>query len=262
MAINRINAKVKREERQIMESPGSASQSPVIEIRGLTKSFGNHLALGGIDLKVRQGESVAIFGPNGAGKTTLLKVLATIMNPSSGTVLVDGLNLKDNAEDIRRRIGVVAHQTFLYSNLTAHENLEFYSRLYDVPRRKERIQEVIALVGMTARRYDRVGTLSRGMQQRLSIARSLLHRPSIILLDEPETGLDQQATSMLWQALRSEEEAKRTIIHATHNLERGLEMSDRLLILDRGRIVYEGASQAVDLANLKQAYQHCTRVES
>ncbi len=243
-----------------MARPGSAAQVWALEVQGLTKSFGNHLALRGIDLEVGQGESVVIFGPNGAGKTTLIKVLATIMNPSSGKVLVDGLNLKNDAEEARRRIGVVSHQSFLYSNLTTYENLEFYSRMYDVPRRRERIHEVVAMVGMTSRLHDRVGTLSRGMQQRLAIARSLLHKPAIMLLDEPETGLDQQAISMLWRALQTEGERKPSIILTTHNLERGLELGDRLLILDRGMIVYEGSRQALDLATLKEAYHQSTRV--
>ena len=242
----------------MMEGQRSASQALAIETQGLTKSFGHHLALRGIDLGARDGESVVIFGPNGAGKTTLIKVLATIMKPSSGKVLVNGLNLKDSADEIRRRIGIVTHQTFLYNNLTAYENLEFYCRMYDVPERKERIQEVVAAVGMTSRLYDRVGTLSRGMQQRFSIARSLLHKPTIILLDEPETGLDQQATSMLWETLTIEGKEKRTIIHTTHSLERGLERCERLLIMSRGKIAYEGSRQTLDLADLKQAYQHYT----
>ena len=243
-----------------MKGAISTSQACVIEAQGLTKFFGNNLTLRGIDLQVSREESVVIFGPNGAGKTTLIKVLATIMNPSSGRVLVDGLNLKNNAEDIRRRIGVVTHQTFLYSNLTAYENLEFYSRMYDVSGAKKRIQEVVAIVGMTSRLYDRVGTLSRGMQQRLSIARALLHKPVIMLLDEPETGLDQQGVSMLWGVVQAGEEGKRTIILTTHSLERGLELGDRLLILDKGKIVYEGLKPALDLAGLKQAYQNSTRV--
>lgn len=233
-----------------------------IEIQGLTKSFGDHLALRGLDLKVMRGESVVIFGPNGAGKTTLIKVLATIMRPSSGKILINGLNLGDNAEDIRRRIGIVTHQTFLYSNLTAYENMEFYGRMFDVPRQKERIHEVVAMVGMTPRLYDRIGTLSRGMQQRLSIARCLLHKPSIILLDEPETGLDQQAISLLWGLLQAEGEEKRSIILTTHNLERGLELCDRLLILVQGKIAFEGTRQALDLAGLKQVYYNCTRIET
>ncbi len=245
-----------------MGRTNTTPQALAVKLQGLTKSFNNHLALAGIDLEIRQGESVVICGPNGAGKTTLIKVLATIMNPSSGKVLIEGLSLKDNAEEIRRRIGVVAHQTFLYSNLTAYENLEFYSRMYAIPRAKERIHEVLAMVGMTSRLHDRVGTLSRGMQQRLSIARSLLHKPAIMLLDEPETGLDQQAISMLWEALEAEGEIKRTIILTTHNLERGLKVGERLLILDKGKIVYEGSRQVLDLAGLKKVYEDSTRVRT
>ncbi len=245
-----------------MGEQGATAQAWAIQAQELIKSFGNHRALNGIDLDVKHGESVVIFGPNGAGKTTLIKVLATILNPSSGRIMVDGLNFKDNAEEIRRRIGIVAHQTFLYENLTAYENLEFYARMYDVPRRKERIQELVAMVGMTSRLHDRVGTFSRGMQQRLSIARSLLHRPIIMLLDEPETGLDQQAIPILWEALRTEGEGKRTIILTTHSLERGLELGERLLILDKGKIVYEGSRQTLDLAGLKKAYEDSTRVKA
>lgn len=245
-----------------MEEIHAANQAWAIEAQGLIKYFGNHIALRGVDLNVAQGESVVIFGPNGAGKTTLIKVLATIMNPSLGTILIDGISLKNNAEEVRRRIGVITHQTFLYSNLTAYENLEFYSRMYDVPRAKERIREVVAMVEMTSRLYDRVGTLSRGMQQRLSIARSLLHKPAIMLLDEPETGLDQQAISILRGALKTEDGGKRTIVLTTHSLERGLEMSDRLLILDQGRIVYERSTKTLDLASLKEAYRRSTRVRT
>lgn len=242
-----------------MEKPRPAAQDWAIEIRGLTKAFSNKLALRGIDLRVGRGESVVIFGPNGAGKTTLIKVLATIMNPTSGIVLVDGLNIKHNAEEIRSKIGVVTHRTFLYSNLTAYENLEFYSCMFHVPQRKERIHEVLAMLEMASRLHDRVGTLSQGMQQRLAIARVLLHKPSIMLLDEPEAGLDWQAISMLWKALETEGEQKRTIILTTHNLERGLELGDRLLILNRGKIVYQKTRQDLDLPALKEAYQHSMR---
>ncbi len=243
-----------------MAEVNTASEALAIEVRGLTKSFGTHLALKGIDIEVKQGESVVIFGPNGAGKTTLIKILATIMNPSSGKILINGLSLKNDAEQIRRSIGVITHQTFLYGNLTAYENLQFYSRMYDVPDIKERIHEVVALVDMTSRLHDRIDTLSRGMQQRLSIARSLLHKPAIMLLDEPETGLDQQAISILREALQTEETEKRTIILTTHSLERGLELGNRLLILSQGRIVYENSTETLDLASLKAAYHHSTRV--
>lgn len=244
-----------------MEIP-RAAQPWAIEVTGLTKSYGHHLALRGIDLKVREGESVVIFGPNGAGKTTLIKALATIIKPSSGTVLIDGLNLENKAEDMRRRIGVVTHHTFLYSHLTAYENLDFYSRLYDIPNRRERIQEVAALVEMTARLHDRIDSLSRGMQQRFSIARSLLHQPSIMLLDEPETGLDQRAISILWSALPTGETGKRTVILTTHNLERGFELGDRLIILDKGKIAYEGSRPTLNLTSLKEVYDSTTRART
>ncbi len=243
-----------------MAEVNTASEALAIEVRGLTKSFGTHLALKGIDIEVKQGESVVIFGPNGAGKTTFIKILAAIMNPSSGKILINGLSLKNDAEQIRRSIGVITHQTFLYGNLTAYENLQFYSRMYDVPDIKERIHEVVTLVDMTSRLHDRIDTLSRGMQQRLSIARSLLHKPAIMLLDEPETGLDQQAISILREALQTEETEKRTIILTTHSLERGLELGNRLLILSQGRIVYENSTETLDLASLKAAYHHSTRV--
>jgi heme exporter protein A len=232
-----------------------------IETDGLTKSFGVQRVLRGIDIKVARGESVVIFGPNGAGKTTLIKILATIMNPTSGAFRVNGLSAKDNAEAIRRSIGVITHQTFLYGALTARENLEFYARLYDVPRRRERIEELAALVGLTSRLHDRVGTFSRGMQQRLSIARAMLHRPSIMLLDEPETGLDQQAVIVLRDALRAGSGERPSIVLTTHNLERGLELSDRLLILARGKIVYERPTRAIDLAGLRAVYCECTGVK-
>ena len=244
-----------------MRLSSSASSAWAIETHGLTKSFGHRFALRDIDLQVQPGEIVVIIGPNGAGKTTLIKVLATIMNPSSGSIFIDGLPIKNNAEETRYKIGVVTHQIFLYSNLSAYENLEFYSRMYDVPRAKERIHEVVAMVGMSARLYDRVGTLSRGMQQRLSLARALLHDPAIMLLDEPETGLDQQAISMLWQSLQTERGEKRTIVLTTHNLEWGLERCDCLLILAKGKIVYQESAKAFDQASLKQVYQQYTGVE-
>ena len=239
-----------------------ASRALSIKVEGLTKSFGSRLTLREIDLEIKQGESVVIFGPNGAGKTTLLKVMATIMNPSSGKVLIDGLDSKERAEEARRRIGIVTHNTFFYGNLTAYENLDFYGRLYDVPGRQERIQEVVSMVGMTPRLHHRVATLSRGMQQRLSIARSLLHKPSIMLLDEPETGLDRQANAMLWDIFQTEVEYRRTVILTTHNLGLGLEVAERVLILDKGRIVYDGSRQALDLPALEKIYQNSTRTEA
>lgn len=229
-----------------------------IEVRGLTKAFDDFPALRGIDLEVASGESLVIFGPNGAGKTTLIKVLSTIIRPSSGTVLIGGLNIKEHAEQVRRLIGLVSHHPLLYSNLSAFENLEFYGRLYDVPNLKERINEVTAMVSMTPRLRDRVGTFSRGMQQRFAIARALLHQPQIMLLDEPETGLDPQAVAQLWDMLQEKVAGKRTVVMTTHNLEHGLKLASRLLILARGKIVFEGSGKSLNLAGLKRVYQEST----
>jgi len=227
----------------------------VIETRGVTKRFGNRLVLKGVDLTVRRGELAVLFGPNGAGKTTLLRILATIMNPTAGTITIDGLNAKDDAGAIRRKIGVVSHQTFLYNDLTIQENLDFYARLYDVPQRKERIQETVEMVGMAARLNDRVGTLSRGMQQRVAIARAVLHQPAILLFDEPETGLDQRIISVLWDNLRYEKGVKRTIVLTTHDLDRGLELGERFLVLSRGTVVYDNVRAQVDTSLLRQTYE-------
>jgi len=227
----------------------------VIETRGVTKRFGNRLVLKGIDLTVRRGELAVLFGPNGAGKTTLLRILATIMNPTAGTITIDGFSAKDDAGVIRRKIGVVSHLTFLYNDLTIRENLDFYARMYDVPQRKERIQETVEMVGMGARLNDRVGTLSRGMQQRVAIARAVLHQPEILLFDEPETGLDQRIISVLWDNLRYEKGVKRTIVLTTHDLDRGLELGERFLVLSRGTVVYDNVRAQVDASLLRQSYE-------
>ncbi len=229
-----------------------------IEVHGVTKSFGYHLVLRGIDLQLKRGEFLAIFGRNGAGKTTFLKVLATLLKPSSGSVRLAGLDLNDNSMEIQRKIGVVSHQTFLYDELTAYENLRFYGRMYDVPDLEERIHELLAKVGLTSRIHDRVRTLSRGMQQRLAIARAMVHDPSILLLDEPETGLDQYASAMLRELLVTFDAEERTVVMTTHSLERGLQMGNRTVILSKGRIAYEGSNKDLNLTELQEIYRRYT----
>ncbi|MDO8577681.1 MAG: ABC transporter ATP-binding protein [Dehalococcoidales bacterium] len=235
-----------------------ATRPLAFQIHGLTKAFGSRKALRSVDLEIQSGKSLVIFGPNGAGKTTLMKILSTVMNPTSGTILVNGLDLKTHAWEIRRNIGIITHQTLLYGNLTGYENLQFYGRMFDVPDLETRIREIVGLVGMTARQHDRVATLSRGMQQRFAIARALVHKPSIVLMDEPETGLDQEAIPLLWNAMPDDSGRRRTIILVTHSLERGLELGDSIIILDRGKIVFEGVREALDLAGVQAAYRKST----
>ncbi len=241
-----------------MNETGTGSGAWAIEVEGLGKSFGNHRALTGIDLKVGSGEHVTVFGPNGAGKTTLIKVLSTLMKPSAGTVRLDGSDISKAPTEVRRKIGLVAHQTFLYDDLTVYENLKFYGKMYDVINLEEQIQDVVRWVRLEARLHDRVGTLSRGMQQRISIARAVIHNPSIVLLDEPEVGLDPRAIVMVREVLDSLSVGERTVVMTTHNLEQGIEMSDRVVILDKGRIVYQEQKDRIDIATFRETYDRYT----
>jgi len=228
----------------------------MIQIQDLVKSFGHTYALHGVDLEVSRGQFLTVVGPNGAGKTTLLRILATLLRPTSGLVHIDGLDLPSRSAEIRRRIGFVSHQSLTYGKLTVEENLTFYGRIYDVPTVEERVDTLLDLVGLQARRHDPARTLSRGMQQRLSIARAIIHQPSLMLLDEPYTGLDQQAADMLRQLLQTIAAESRTVVMTTHNLQRALEFSDTVAILAKGRIVYQAQDASLTLDDLRQAYWH------
>lgn len=223
-------------------------------MRGLWKYFDHFPALRGLDVDLARGRFLTIFGPNGAGKTTLIKVLSTQIHPSEGMVEVGGLPLPSQADKLRRRIGVISHNTYLYSALSARENLVFYGRMYGVGDLEDRVSSLLDDVGLGGRRDDRVATYSRGMQQRLSIARALLHDPDIMFLDEPYTGLDQHASKMLRGVLETLHTGERTIILTTHNLEQGLEMCDEVAIQVRGRMVYREPIAAVDRADFEHTY--------
>jgi heme exporter protein A len=226
----------------------------VIQIQGLVKSFGHTYALRDVDLKVAQGQFLTIVGPNGAGKTTLLRILATLLKPTSGLVNIDGLDMASRSGEIRSRIGFVSHQSLTYDKLTVEENLKFYGRLYDVVGLEERVDSLIHLVGLHARRRDPARTLSRGMQQRLSIARAIIHQPSLLLLDEPYTGLDQQAAEMLRTLLQTVNEESKTVVMTSHNLQRAVELCDTVAILTSGRIVCEMENENLNLDRLREIY--------
>lgn len=228
----------------------------MIEVQGLVKSFGHTYVLRDVDLEVTQGQFLTIVGPNGAGKTTLLRILATLLRPTSGLVRIAGLDMASRSAEIRRRIGFVSHQSLTYSKLTVEENLVFYGRIYDVRAVKERVDTLLNLVGLEARRRDTTRTLSRGMQQRLSIARAMIHQPSLLLLDEPYTGLDQQAAEMLRHLLQAITTESCTVVMTTHNLQRALELCHTVAILTRGRIVHEAENTSLTLDDFRQAYWH------
>jgi len=208
----------------------------MIEVRGLVKRFGVKSVLRGLNFSVQPGEFVALLGPNGAGKTTFLRILASLSRPSLGQVQVAGFSLPGQAASVRRRLGVVSHLPLLYGDLTAEENLQFFGRMYALPDMSRRIDEVLEMVGLAARRRDLVRTFSRGMQQRLAIGRAVLHNPEVMLFDEPYTGLDQQASEMLDTVLREVAARGRTVVMTSHDLARAEDLATRFDILSRGLI--------------------------
>ena len=227
----------------------------MIEVCGLVKSFGVRMALAGVDLSVEEGESVTLVGPNGAGKTTLLRTLGTLTRPTSGKVRIAGLDPAKAGEDVRRRIGFLSHRTFLYGDLTAEQNLRFYGRMYGLDGESARATILLERVGLMGRRHDLVRTLSRGMQQRLAVARAVLHRPDLLLLDEPYTGLDPTAAQDLTGLLLELVGEGCTILMTTHNLERGFAVGERVLLLARGCIVYDELRQEIDLDTFADTYR-------
>lgn len=241
----------------VTSTPDLSGES-IISVKGLTRTFNDFLALRGVDVDISAGERVAVLGPNGAGKTTLLKILSSAITSSSGEVTIKSIRLKDKNPEVRRYIGVVSHQTFLYQELTAYENFMFYCRMYDVPDKDQRIKEIIDSVDMTPRLHDRVSTLSRGMQQRLSIGRALLHNPEILLLDEPDTGLDWHSLSSLWEIMNREDGVNRTVIFTTHNLNRGCALSNRIIIMNRGKIIHDSPSSELDGGKVEETYIRLT----
>ena len=229
----------------------------MIQLQNLVRSFGHTSALRGVNLEVPDGEFLTIVGPNGAGKTTLLRILATLLKPTAGCVRIAGLDVASDAAEVRRKIGFVSHQPLVYGHLTVEENLCFCGRLYDVQGLTQRVDELVHQVGLAARRHSPARTLSRGMQQRLSVARAIIHHPSLFLLDEPYASLDQQGNRMLSDLLRKQGPIGRTVILSTHNLQQALELCDRLIILSKGQIAYQAPGSALTLAQLQEAYaQH------
>ena len=236
-------------------APAPESAEAAIVVRGVRVAFGATVVLRGVDLDLPWGARLALLGPNGAGKSTLLRAIATLSRPNGGTVRIAGLDAFAEATAVRRLIGVVAHQTYLYDELTALENLRFYADLYDLPDAAALAAAMLDRVGLTARRNVRAGSLSRGQQQRLTLARALLHDPPLLLLDEPDTGLDLAAFGLLESLLLGEE---RTVVLTTHNLRQAARLCDRYAILNGGLIVREGLLTMNDGEALEASYREQT----
>jgi heme exporter protein A len=221
-----------------------------VRAEGLTRTFAGTPVLTGVDLTVRGGEALALLGPNGAGKTTLLRILALLLRPSGGRLALFGTDARTAPPALRRRIGYVGHESLCYPDLTAAENLAFYARLFEVPEAPRRIAELLAWAGLEAAERRPVRVYSRGMGQRLALARALLHEPDLLLLDEPFSGLDPQAVDALQERLGTLRAAGHAIVLTTHDLERAAPVATRLALLHRGRIAWahDGPPEAVAVA--------------
>ncbi|MBW1999316.1 MAG: ABC transporter ATP-binding protein [Deltaproteobacteria bacterium] len=232
----------------------SLGQNPAIEVRGLVKKFGFRSVLRDIDLVLNGGKILALFGPNGAGKTTLLKILCSLMLPTSGKVSVKGLDPKHDREELCKEIGVILDGTFLYKHFTAKENLRFYGRLYGVEKLNERIAQLLELVGLTHCGDEYVNTFSKGMLQRLSIARAIINDPSVLFFDEPYNGLDQQGVEILRTILEEFKEQGKTVVITSHDIDRGLELCDEIAILRGGRLVFTERISSIPRDDFKRLY--------
>lgn len=223
-----------------------------LSVDGVTKRFGRQFALSDLTLDVESGESLGLFGPNGAGKTTLLRLLSTLSTPTDGAVRLDGEALTPDNTAARRRIGVTTHDTMLYDDLTARENLHLHARLHGVER--SRCETVLDRVGLATRASSRPAEFSHGMRKRLSLARALLHDPDVLLLDEPYAGLDRRSATTLQDVLDSVE--ARTVVMATHDFERGFDHCDRLVVLDGGDVrLDEPAAAFADASAFVERYR-------
>lgn len=212
----------------------------------LTKSFGGRKAVDDVSFTLPEGAFLSVFGPNGAGKTTLLRMLATLSRPTEGTIEVGGISLKEEPDRARESIGLISHNPMLYPDLTAEENLLLYAKLYGVENPQKRVIELLDAVGLKHRRLDRVRTFSRGMTQRTSIARALINDPSLVLLDEPYSGLDPHAIEIFDELIESVRE-NRTFVMVSHDLDKGLALASHVLVMAKGRVV--AFAEKADLAD-------------
>ncbi len=240
------------------ERPDPSSQA-IVRCGDLEKSYGQRPAIRNLSLTIDAGERVALFGDNGAGKSTLLQLISGLLRPSGGGIRVFGGQPWGHAgARARARIGALSHQSHLYEELSARENLALYGKLYGVTDPQARADELISEFGLTGRRVDPVRTLSRGMTQRVSLMRALIHHPALLLLDEPETGLDATSREMLAQHI-TEQASGVTVVLATHNVEMGVSLTTRDIVLRDGEIVHDSESLGEQAANAERRRDEVAR---
>lgn len=228
--------------------------APIVEVGELTRAFGSRMAVAGVTFSLAPGDCLAVFGPNGAGKTTLLRVLAGLLKPSSGSARLAGVALPGGAL-ARSRVGLISHHTMLYEALSARENVRFAARLYAIPDPGRRVDDALRRMSMLERADAPVRLLSRGMQQRVSIARAMVHSPQIVLADEPYSGLDESGARSLTALLRELRSAGAAVVIVTHNLVEGLSLATHAAVMQRGKFVRYDASDRIDPASYTAKYR-------
>jgi heme exporter protein A len=233
-----------------------------VEAIGLGKRFGRAPALDDLTITVEAGSATALIGPNGAGKTTFLRLCATLLRPSAGTVRLFGLDALREGPSARRRIGYLAHESLLYPDLTPSENLLFYARLFKVAGAAERVEELIAQLGLAGWAHRPVRTLSRGLLQRCALARVFVHRPDLLFFDEPFTGLDADARDTLIAALGEAHRGGATLVMSTHDLAAACRLCTSAAVLVRGRLAWHGAIDPGSQADLAARYDAAVRPPS
>jgi heme ABC exporter ATP-binding subunit CcmA len=225
-----------------------------IEAQQIHHAYGVHPVLRGVDLTLAPGKTLALMGANGAGKTTLLRILAGLLRPVSGELYYFGAPLKGNETEIRRRLGVVSHQLWLYPDLTAAENLTLFARLYSLEQIPEKVTRALASVGLVAQRQTRVRSLSRGMQQRLALARAWLHEPPVLLLDEPFSGVDTASTTQIMTLLHQKKQEGSSIVLVSHSIAEVAALADEVIFLHRGQVASTITGDALSEQCLQEQY--------
>lgn len=226
----------------------------VIKIDSVSKSFSTRLVLDGIDLDISKGDSVCICGVNGAGKSTLLRIIAGLLQPDKGVVFLNGQDVSGDLEQSKLQLGLISHKSMVYPDLTVFENLSFFANLYGVSDCNARVNELIEDVSLGAYRYDRANVLSRGLLQRLSIARALVHRPGVLLADEPFTGLDSEACRHLVSVLADFTAKSGTVIMTTHNINSAIECCNRIVVLDKAKLIFDAEIEDLEINSFTRDY--------
>jgi heme exporter protein A len=236
------------------ENQKDRNNAAVIEISSVSKAFAARAVLKSIDLNVTRSQAVCLCGVNGAGKSTLLRIVAGLLHADTGSVSLNGYSVRAEPEKTKPQLGVISHKSMIYPDLTVSENLSFFANLYGVKDITARIAELLKDVGLFSYRYDNAAVLSRGLLQRLAIARALVHRPQVLLADEPFTGLDAEASKYLVGVFANFIKAGGTIVMTTHNTHTGLQCCDRVVVLDKHRLIFDARTTEIDTVAFTKDY--------